>query len=149
MLGQNTLGTLFANDINEKDLGYDFLTNLFEGIYNKYFDSTIEMTGGLHFYTAPKNTEMEYGVYFLVTDVPEYTFTESSENVIVQFSIFGKNELNLLSIISQFKKLFDWAELTIDNYYNIYCRRIMSEMFPYGDTFQGVLQFRILAEVVA
>ena len=145
MLGSHILGSSFANDINLKVIGLNFYQNIFEAIYSKYNNSAIDMNG-FYYNIAPKKTKMNYGIYFLVNNNSEYTFSENLEDTLIQFNIFSKSSTEIFKIVSEFKKLYDWGELTIDNYNSIYCKRESDVVFQDGNTYQASITYRILTE---
>ena len=45
--------------------------------------------GRIYKHRAPDRTAYPYAVFLLVSDVPEMTYTEAFENVLIQFSLFS------------------------------------------------------------
>ncbi len=73
---------------------------------------------------APEGTEFPYIVFFVVSNVPDKTFSEDFEDVTIQFSLFsaslGVNEI--ATIYDDLKSLFDGCALTITGYTHIWMR---------------------------
>ena len=72
---------------------------LFTAIFTRYNDATAEsialraaLTNKLHFYEPPQGTEFPYGIFFLVSNVPNDAFVEEFENATIQFSLFSSRE---------------------------------------------------------
>ena len=81
-------------------------------IYGRCTSSTTLYTlvnGQLYKGRAPADAEAPYVVFFVVSDVPSYTFTEDFENVMIQFSIFseasGTSEIE--AIFNAVRSLYD------------------------------------------
>ena len=93
------------------------MKNLTTAIYSKLSGSALaaHVSNRLFKGRAPDATEYPYIVYMVVTDVPEKTFSEDFENVIVQFSLFsaasGTTELE--DMYTDLKTLYDDQELTV------------------------------------
>jgi len=45
---------------------------------------------GMYNTEAPQDAVFPYAVFSLISDVPEWTFSEDFENVLIQFNIFSK-----------------------------------------------------------
>lgn len=110
---------------------------LFESIYRKFKGSTgagtlCDLLGGrLHFTEAPQGSSYPYGVYFLISDVPSWTFDADMENCLIQFNIFdddsSSTDINTAS--KALTDLYDWCtDLNTSGYSNIYMKREMSNL---------------------
>ena len=66
------------------------MKELFTGIYSKYNGNEALKAAitGFYFTEAPQDAAMPYVVYNLVSNVPDWTYTEDMENSLIQFSIF-------------------------------------------------------------
>ena len=64
---------------------------------------------------APEGAQYPYAVYSIVSDVPEKTYTEAFENVLIQFSLFssasGSTEIE--DMFTHLKALYDECTLNI------------------------------------
>jgi len=65
------------------------MNNLLSAIMTKLSGSALynDVGGRIFLDEAPEGTEFPYVVFFIVSDVPEKTFTEDFENIIIQFSL--------------------------------------------------------------
>jgi len=106
------------------------MKNLTTAIYSKLSGSALaaHVSNQLFKGRAPDATEYPYIVYMVVTDVPEKTFSEDFENVIVQFSLFsaasGTTELE--DMYTDLKTLYDDQELTVVGSTMIWMKRDMA-----------------------
>lgn len=86
-------------------------------IYGKLSGSALASHIGTRLYKgrAPEGATYPYIVYMIVSDVPENTFTENLESVLIQFSIFsitsGSTEVE--DIYTDLKALYDDCTMTI------------------------------------
>jgi len=62
-------------------------------IYGKLSGSALSAHVGNRLFKgrAPEGAEYPYIVYLLITDMPDYTFKNTLENVTIQFSLFSAN----------------------------------------------------------
>jgi len=74
---------------------------------------------------APDGTSFPYVIFFVVTDMPDRTFTEDYENVIIQFSLFstasGTTEIE--DMFTHLKTLYDEKPFTITGSTLVWMRR--------------------------
>ena len=94
------------------------MLNLTKAIYAKLAGSALasDIGGRLHKGRAPEGTEYPYVVYMVISDVPEKTFTEDFENVVIQFSLFSATQSSSNEVETMFadlKTLYDECSLTI------------------------------------
>jgi hypothetical protein len=93
------------------------MKNLTTGIYSKAAGSALMTSIGSRLYKgrAPANATYPYVVYSVVTDMPDVTFTEDYEDVIIQFSLYssasGTTEIE--NMYTYLKAVYDECELTI------------------------------------
>ena len=126
------------------------MNDLFKGIYSKYKSSTgagtlyADLTGGLHNTEAPQNTNYPYAIFYLISNIPHWTFDATMENSIVQFSIFDDNSSvgNIGDIYKELTDLYDWTGLTVDNYSHVYLKRESSNLIKNEDIWQYVVDYR-------
>lgn len=87
------------------------------GIFTKFTGSAFSTSIGGRLYKgrAPQGVVWPYAVYFVVDDSPADTFTDSIEDVLVQFSLFssasGTTEIE--DIFTSLKALFDNSSFTV------------------------------------
>ena len=93
------------------------MVNLLTAIYSKFSGSAIsaDVGGRIYLDQAPEGCEFPYCVFFIVSDVPEKTFTEDFENIIIQFSLFSSSSgaAEITGMFADLKTLFDECSLTI------------------------------------
>ena len=87
-------------------------------IYGKFSGSALSTAVGGRVYLdqAPEEgAEYPYVVFFIVSSVPEKTFTEDFEDTAIQFSLFSasKSAAEITAIYSALDALFDECALTI------------------------------------
>jgi len=103
------------------------LKNLTTAIYGQLAGSVLSTAVGNRLYKgrAPDGADYPYIVYFVVTDMPDRTFTEDYENVIIQFSLFstasGTTEVE--DMFTHLKTLYDEKPFTITGSTLIWMRR--------------------------
>ena len=123
--------------------------------YTAYTALTTVLTGGLHWRQAPQDPTYPYARYFIVSNSPEYTFTEVGENTLIQFSIFDYdvNNINNDAILNDCaKKLmacFDLCSLTVDGYTHIQMIRERSGEMPTpegDDVLHYSMDYRVLIQ---
>jgi len=93
------------------------MLNLFKGIYGKLSGSALASHIGTRMYPgrAPEEAVYPYIVYIVVSDVPNLTFSEDFEDVVIQFSIFSDNasSTEAHNIYADLKTLYDECTMTI------------------------------------
>ncbi len=74
-----------------------------------------DVGGRVYLDRAPQGAEFPYIVFFIVSDVPEKTFTEDYEDILIQFSLFSSSEgaAEITDMYADLKALFDECALTI------------------------------------
>ena len=93
------------------------MKNLSAAIYSKVTGSAFSTSIGGRFYKgrAPQGATWPYAVYYIISDVPDNTFTDSIEDVIVQFTIFSKasGTTEILDIAANMESLFDDSTFSV------------------------------------
>ncbi len=119
---------------------------LFTGLYNKYLSNAALKAAitGFYFTEAPQDAAMPYVVYNLVSNVPDWTYTEDMENSLIQFSIFDdhSSSTTINDIYEKLTALFDWCVLTIEGYSHIYMKREFNILTRGNDIWKYVIQYR-------
>lgn len=77
---------------------------------------------------APDGTDYPYAVFRVVTDVPDHTFSEDFEEVIVQFSLFSitSEPTEVENMFTDLKTLYDEKEMNITDSTLIWMRRVLA-----------------------
>jgi len=120
---------------------------LFTGIYAK-FDGNAALKAvinGMYFTEAPQDAVMPYIVYHKISGVPDYTFTEDMENVIIQFNIFDdhSSSTTINDIYTKLTALFDWCSLTVAGWDSIYMKRELDNLNRSNDIWNYFAQYRL------
>jgi uncharacterized membrane protein (GlpM family) len=86
-------------------------------IYGKLAGSTLSTAIGGRMYLdqAPDKPTFPYVVFFIVSSVPEKTFTEDMSETLIQFSIYSASSsaTEISAIYAALKTLYDECSLTI------------------------------------
>jgi hypothetical protein len=108
---KNLTTAIFAKCISGTDLHTDIGGRLFKG-------------------RAPEGTEYPYIVFYLISDVPENTFTEDMENCLIQFSLFSSNSSSseVEDMFTHLKSLYDDCSFTISGSSLIWMKRQMAQL---------------------
>jgi hypothetical protein len=98
------------------------MTDLFTAFYTRYLGTTLAGSlTALYTTMAPEGAVFPYGVYSLISVIPGGTFTEDTEDCLIQFNLFSKT-VNAEQICDLFEKLktgFDYFDLNVPNYTTI------------------------------
>ena len=103
------------------------MNNLLAAIITKCAGSAFSTAVGGRIFLdeAPDGTEFPYVVLRIVAGSPEDTFTESIEDVLIQFSLFSASSgaAEITGIHAALKALFDYCTLTITGSTHITMKR--------------------------
>ena len=120
---------------------------LFTGLYNKYNGNAAlkAVINGFYFTEAPQDAVMPYIVYHKISGVPDHTFTEDMENVIIQFNIYDdhSSSTTVNDIYAKLTALFDWCTLIVAGWNSIYMKRELDNLTRDNDIWNYFLQFRL------
>lgn len=96
-------------------------------IYAKLSGSLLDTDIGGRLYKgqAPQGAEYPYVVFSIISDIPEKTFTEDYENVLIQFSLFSDEEgsAEIEDMFAHLKTLYDECSLTITSSTLVWMKR--------------------------
>jgi len=87
--------------------------------YNAVAALKAVLTGGLYDTEAPQGTAYPYGVFQLISQTDEHTFSDVKENCIVQFKIYSNisgSSVAIDLILKQVLAAFNYCTLTVDDY---------------------------------
>ena len=123
------------------------MKELFTGIYTK-FSNDGDLSGvvtGMYFTEAIQTAVMPYIVYFEISNVPDWTYTEEMENFLIQFSIYSSDSssVDILSIFEKLKTCYDWKILTVAGWNSIYMKREFNILSRDNDIWKMDVQYRI------
>ena len=120
---------------------------LFTAIWNKYNgDATLKAAiTDLYLNKAIQRAVYPYGVYHKIGGVPNYTFTEEAENVIIQFDLYDNSSsaTNINTAFSALINLFDWCSLSVTGYSHIYMKRELDLLNQENDIWHYFVQYRL------
>jgi hypothetical protein len=95
------------------------MTDLFAAIMTRYTNVALSsLLTGLWNTQAPQDAVFPYGVFQLISDVPDWTFSENLENILLQFNLFSdtSDPVEICNLFELLKTAFDFLDLTIANY---------------------------------
>ncbi len=117
-------------------------------IYRSDLDFREKLAGGLYFYRAPLNVGYPYAVYFFISSIEEDTFTDVSENSLIQFNIFSNESSaeKLLALTEYFEQKYNWVNPGMESYTNVYFKPELKELLFADDVWQYSIQYRLLNE---
>lgn len=104
------------------------ISQIATGIMNKYTGSTLasNLTGGLWRDEAKQGVTFPYGVFTVISNVNEDTFTENIEFIRIQFTIWHKASSDVADVKSSLdtlesylRGLYDYATLSITSWVNL------------------------------
>lgn len=93
------------------------MKNLLTAIYNKTLNSSLSsyVGGRIYLDRAVAGAQFPYVVYFIISGVPDKTFTEDYEEILIQFSLFSASQsaTEITTMYKHLTDLFDECALTI------------------------------------
>jgi len=127
------------------------MNDLFKAIYGKFTGSTgsdslyVALDGGMYNTQAQQDATRPYVVFFLISDIPHWTFDATMENALIQFNIYDENPSveYVGNLYEKLTSLYDWTTLDIDNYHSIYLKREFSNLEQFSEIWQYVCQYRV------
>jgi len=125
------------------------MNDLFNAIYAHYLDSTLkDSLSALHNTQAPEDAVFPYSVFSLISDVPDWTFTENLENCLIQFNLFSStvDSTEICALFELLKTAFDFLDLNIDNYETVSMTRENSILTRIENVWQYNATYRILIQ---
>jgi len=125
------------------------MTDLFAAIMIRYAVVPLSSSlTGLYNTQAPQDAVSPYGVFQLISDVPEWTFSENFENCLLQFNIFSdtSDPVQICALFELLKTAFDFLELTIANYRTVSMIRENSIPSRPDGTWQYNVTYRIVLQ---
>ena len=121
------------------------MKNLTTAIYGKLSGSALAAHIGTRMYKgrAPEEAAYPYIVYTIVSDVPNLTFSEDFEDVIIQFSLFSStsSSTEVEDIYTDLKTLFDECTMSITSETLVWMiRQNTTQMVEDHTTRDGLIQ---------
>lgn len=123
------------------------MVDLLKAIMDKYDGDnplSTALLGGLHHLEAEQSTSMPYGVFYIVSITPHWTFTSNMEECVIHFNLFSKTAgvAEICDLFAKLKACFDWKTLSISNYVNVYFKRELSELLITDQIWQYAVSYR-------
>jgi len=129
------------------------MNDLFAAIITHYdADPLAALLTGMYNTEAPQDAVFPYGVFSLISDVPDWTFSENFENCLLQFNIFS-DKINPVEICALYDLLkgdvgigtgFDFLDLPITDYEAISLVRENAILLRVENIWQYTVTYRIL-----
>lgn len=127
------------------------MNELFKAIYKKFTSSTesgslnTALGGKMYNTQAQQDATRPYAIFFLISDIPHWTFDATMENALIQFNIYDENPsvVNVGNLYEKLTSLYDWTELSSTGYYSIYMKRESSNLAQYSEIWQYSVDYRI------
>jgi len=129
------------------------MNDLFAAVITHYdADPLAESLTGMYNTEAPQEAVFPYGVFSLVSDVPDWTFSENFENCLLQFNIFS-DKISPVEICALYDLLkgdvgvgtgFDFLDLPITDYEAISLIRENAILLRVEQIWQYTVTYRIL-----
>ena len=109
------------------DAIYTLFTTKTGGVYPALH---INLGGRLYGMNAPQKATWPYGIFFPVSDVPDYLFDKTLTTSRVQFSLFSSDESssNIETLYDNLTTLYDWCKLTLTSVTFLYMKRLNSTL---------------------
>lgn len=129
-----------------------------KAIFDKYSaanDFKTATGGRLYAYEAPENTAYPYCVFEQISGIPDRTFTEKGEDVLIQFALVDKSDsvATIADAESKMHALFDDAVLSITGYSftsmtreSSHLMKLESENDDKQKTWNIIATYRLLAD---
>lgn len=93
------------------------MNDLLTAIYGKFSGSTLStfVGGRIYLDTVPQDVVLPYIAFFIVSGIPDRTFTEHYTDTLIQFSLFSDDEsgIEITTMYDNLTTLFDECSLTI------------------------------------
>jgi len=124
------------------------MKTLFQAIYARYLATGLRASAltDLYHNTAPPGVVFPYGVFTLISNVADWTFTEDFEDCLVQFSLFSSvmsDSTQVCDLFELLKTAFDKFDLVVADYTIISLTREMANLFKEEDVWHYAVTYRI------
>jgi len=127
------------------------MKTLFQAIYARYKATALGSSALTDLYqtTAPSKAVFPYGTFDLITDTPDWTFTEDEEDCLVQFSLFSdikSDSTQVCALFELLKTAFDKFDLVVSGYEIISCERQPANLIKVEGVWQYTVTYRIILQ---
>lgn len=123
--------------------------SLFNAIYARYLATELaDKLDALYNTEAPEGAVFPYGTFSLDSNVPEWTFTENSENCVIQFNLFSKTPQcdEVLDAVAALKAAFDFFDLVVDGYTTVSLTRMLASLVRVEEVWLYNVKYRLLIQ---
>jgi hypothetical protein len=102
-----------------------------------------QINGRFYKSVAVQDAVFPYVVYNIISDVPEYNFTESFEDIRLQFDLLSKStsSAEIEDMYSNLKSVFDWCNFTITGNTIVHMRRDLARLT--NETDYGIFVYNV------
>lgn len=124
------------------------MTDLFNAFYTYYLTTTLASSlQGFHNTLAPESAVYPYGVFQLIGDSPDWTYTEDTEEISLQVNLFSNtvDATEVCALFELLKTAFDKQDISIDNYVWISCIRLPGTILT---QVEKVWQYNVTYEIL-
>ncbi len=123
------------------------MTDVFNAIYTHYSGTQLaSILTELYNTLGPEKPTYPYGVYSLISNVPDWTFTEETEELLLQFNLFSRtsDSAQICNVFEQLKTAFDFAEFVMDSFELISITRVNAILLKEEKVWQYNVTYRLL-----
>lgn len=117
------------------------------GVHNSFW---VTVNGKLRKERAEQTDTLPYAVYHIISDTYEFTFTSDFEKTRIQFDLYSDKEssLEVETMYTQLKQLFDWCSLTIEGNTHLYMKRELARLTkdPEDDCWHYICDYELFME---
>ena len=109
------------------------------------------LNGKLYNSLIPQDASMPFGIFEVIANVYDWTFSESLERVKVQFSVYldaNNAATSAQDMMEHIKSLYDDCSLTVDGFQTYYMRRGNSFMTFEDNVWHVMVDYDLLLEKV-
>lgn len=129
------------------------MKTLFQAIMGRFAGSALStaLGGRLYNSVAAQTATPPYGVFLLVSGVPDWTFTDNMEEALIQFSLFDENAspATICDLYDKLTALFDDCVLTVTDWTHLYMWRDSQQLVREEEDpgyWHYIVQYRLLME---
>ena len=119
---------------------------LFDAIYNRFAATALAAKiTDLYNTMADDEAVMPYGTMSLISDVPDWTFTENFEECLIQFSLFSATSTceEILEAIAALKSAYDFFDLVVVGFSTVSLERGLGNLTKVEKKWQYIVTYRI------
>lgn len=108
----------------------------------------IALGGRLYLHMAPQGATAPYAVYMLISNVPDWTFTDGHERATIQFSIYSaaQSASEVCDAMDALQALYDDCALAVTGFSPLYMQRGLSRLLRDEDTWAYHVEYDVLLE---